>query len=388
VDAVIAAMPPNSWKELPDTQMKDVCPLPYSTYWCQNVIAAWSGGAYDEARERMVVYGGGHGDSWYNNMFAFDLVSMKWHRLSEMALGATGAVPAPGWNDLRLESCGFYPKGPVTLPDDVMRGAYVAHEKCFVEPVLSQLDLQQPRSAHTYGEVFVDRLSGRYCYLGAGAYFPSAQTTTQVAVCFDPATTRWSRLADRPRLVGGYGQTALDSTGKVWSFTANGGYIAEYDPVANTWRTFGYVNWEAGGSTDIDRRRNHAHVLYPRLDAQSTPLGYTLRRFDLTSPASLNAQRTYTDLPVTGDVPGNLGPRPGFAYADARDRFYAWGGGRTVYSLNPANQVWTRLEATGDDPGVQQRWGTFGRFRYSPSRGVFVLVNDTRHNVFIYKPAQ
>ncbi|MEN3293595.1 MAG: hypothetical protein V7642_2848, partial [Burkholderiales bacterium] len=36
--------------------------------------------------------------------------------------------------------------------------------------------------------------------------------------------------------------------------------------------------------------------------------------------------------------------------------------------------------------GVQQTWGTYGRFRYSPSRNVFVLVNDTNQNVFIYKP--
>ena len=177
IDEVIAAMAPNSWKSLPATQMKEVCPLPYNDYACRSVITAWSGGAYDQARDRMVVYGGGHGDSWYNNVFAFDLATMKWARLSEMAAGANGSSPGSVWNDKRTETCGFYPKGPLTLPDSVMTpNGYVSPDKCFVEPVLSQLDLQQPRSSHTYGGVFVEPLSGRYCSIGQT---PSTQAGSQ-----------------------------------------------------------------------------------------------------------------------------------------------------------------------------------------------------------------
>jgi hypothetical protein len=382
IDAVIAAMPPNSWKALPSTQMKDVCPQPYNSYACAAVISAWSGGAYDESRDRMVVYGGGHSDSWYNNVFSFDLGSMKWERLTEMSPGATGTVPGPGWDDKRVETCGFYPKGILNLPVSVMSGEYVAPDKCFVEPVLSQLDLQQPRSTHSYGGLIVDRLRDLYCHIGMATYYPSSQANSPVAVCFSPVTGLWSRMADRPGSVGGRGQTALDSSGHVWSVAGEGGQIGEYDPVTNSWKTYGYNNYDAGGGTDVDRKRNQLYVMFLLADGS-----YSMRQWNLGSPASLNATQTYTAVAVSGDAPTSLGSRPGFVYADALDRFVAWGGGRDVYTFDPATAAWKRFAAGGDDPGLQQQWGTFGRFRYSPSRGVFVLVNDTNQNVFIYKPA-
>ena len=362
--------------------MKDVCPTPYHSGACAAVVSAWSGGAYDESRDRMVIFGGGHADSWYNNVFAFDLLEMKWQRLTEMSAGATGTTPAPGWSDKRIESCGFYPKDALTLPDSVMSGAYVAYDKCFVEPVLSQLNLQQPRSTHSYGGIFIDRLRDRYCHIGTAGYYPSSQIGSPVAVCFDPATGLWSRMADRPSGVGGRGQTALDSFGHVWSVAGEQGLIGEYDPLANSWKTYGYNNYDAGGGTDIDRKRNQLYVLFPK-----TGGGHSVRRWNLASPNSLNAAPTYTEIATGGAVPSNLGSRPGFVYADAPDRFFAWGGGRDIYTFDPATAEWKRFTATGDDPGLQQQWGTYGRFRYSPSRGVFVLVNSTTQNVFIYKPA-
>lgn len=47
VDAVIAAMAPGSWKELPSTHMADVCPPPDASSTCGAVMLAWSRGAYE-----------------------------------------------------------------------------------------------------------------------------------------------------------------------------------------------------------------------------------------------------------------------------------------------------------------------------------------------------
>jgi hypothetical protein len=262
-----------------------------------------------------------------------------------------------------------------------MNGNYVSYDKCFVEPVLSQLDLQQPRSNHTYGGVFIDRINDRYCYLGAGASYITAQANSPVMACLDPKTRLWSRAADRPMAVGGRGQTAVDSKGHIWSVAGEQASIGEYDPIANSWKTYGVNNYDAGGGTDVDRKRDQLYVLYPEAGG-----AHSLRQWNLTAPASLMANKTYTEVATSGDKPAGLGSRPGFAYADARSSFYAWGGGRDVYSFDPMTGVWKRLAATGDDPGLQQKWGTFGRFRYSPSRDVFVLVNDTNQDVFIYKP--
>ena len=36
-------------------------------------------------------------------------------------------------------------------------------------------------------------------------------------------------------------------------------------------------------------------------------------------------------------------------------------------------------------PALPDQWGTFGRFRYVPSKNVFVLYNAVNQNVFIYR---
>lgn len=379
IDAVISSMPANSWKSLPSTQMKDVCPLPYNDYACEAVVMAWSGGAYDDKRDRLFVYGGGHADSWYNNIFAFDLAQMKWHRLTEMSPGSTGAAPAPEWKDIRVESCGYYPKGPLNLPPEVMKGSYVAPEKCFVEPVVSQLDFQQPRSAHTYNGVFYDRIRDQYCSL-AGNGYPSGQAQTSVVNCYNPNTGLWSRIKDRPPSTAN-SQSALDSSGQVWSMTQFQGYIGNYNPSSDTWTNYGLNNSEGPGSADIDRKHNHFYTLQPRTD------GTRLLKWDLNDPAQMKLSKGYTVVTATGEIPENLGNQPpGFVFADSLNLFYAWYGGRDLYIFNPDTNAWKKVSATGDDPGSQQRWGTFGRFRYSANKKVFVLVNGTKQNVFIYKP--
>ena len=76
---------------------------------------------------------------------------------------------------------------------------------------------------------------------------------------------------------------------------------------------------------------------------------------------------------------------PGVEYDPVTGRVIAWGSGRAVYSLDVQSRVWTRIDAGGADPGSPNMNGTFGRFRYSPAHNVFVLVNTTTTNVFVYR---
>ena len=387
IGQIIAAMPANSWKDLPNTMMKDVCPLPYNGYACAAVIGAWGGGAFDAKRDRMLIWGGGHADSWYNNLFAFDLPTMTWSRLTEMPAGVDGQTYPAHWYDIRPETCGFMPVSTMTVPGNVMSGNYIDESKCFVAPIVSQLDFQQPRSAHTYGELFVDPIGDRFCSLSSSNW-PSAQSESHVVHCFNFQTGLWSRAADRPVNVGaGRGNTAVDAQGNMWTMAGGGGYLGKYNTTNNTWSSYGYVNYESIGGTDIDRKRNYIYTIQHVYGAPDST-HYNLRRWDLNDVNSLNASKTYTDFPTTGDIPtvGDIGGEPGFVYADAYDTFFAWGGGRNVYSLDPVAKVWKRLTATGDDPGAQQLNGTYGRFRYSATYGVFILVNSTTSDVYIYKP--
>ncbi len=381
VDRLIAEMPANSWKRLPATQLQDVCPRPFQGYYCSSVVAAWSGAAYDEHRDRMIVYGGGHGDSYYNNLFSFDLASMRWERLSEMGGGATGNQPGRGWSVSALESCGFYPKGEPVIPASslLQPGAvYVDPKLCGTEAIRSQLDLQQPRSAHTYGKFIVDAHRDRYCYIGGGSY-PSAQTDSYTAYCFDPVSKAWELVAERPHKATGRGTAAVDANGRWWYLTDGNASILRYDPPSDRWTEFGNINYEASGQGDIDRLRHHFYVLAVVGDR------YALRRFVLSDEPSLRRRPAYQELTVR-DMPSGLGTRPGFVYADGRDRFYAWGGGAEVHVFDPQTAVWTVLVGSGEAPGPQQANGTFGRWRYSTQRKVFVLVNATTEDVYLFKP--
>lgn len=41
-------------------------------------MSAWSGGDYDTKRDRLIVWGGGHMDYGGNELYTFDIVTMKW----------------------------------------------------------------------------------------------------------------------------------------------------------------------------------------------------------------------------------------------------------------------------------------------------------------------
>ncbi len=46
-------------------------------------ITAWSGAALDTNADRLLVWGGGHADYSGNEVYAFDLRTLRWTRLTE-----------------------------------------------------------------------------------------------------------------------------------------------------------------------------------------------------------------------------------------------------------------------------------------------------------------
>jgi hypothetical protein len=59
-----------------------------------------------------------------------------------------------------------------------------------------------------------------------------------------------------------------------------------------------------------------------------------------------------------------------------------------VYLLDLDSLTWTRHAPTPGNtevPAAHGSNGTYGRFRYCPSRNVFVGINDVFANVYIYR---
>jgi hypothetical protein len=333
-------------------------------------MIAWSGGAYDSSRDRLVVFGGGHNDSWYNNVFTFDLASMTWKRWTEMANGLTGDTVPMIFRDKRIETCGLYPSGAtLDIPDAWLTGAgYLMQDKCDEPSIVKQLDPQQPRSVHSYGSVAFSPVTGRFYNLGGVVLFPSGQSRTSRLMSFDFATGSWVRGAGNPQPA--YGSSATDAAGRIWFVSQTN--LLQYDPSLDAWTvepsstTGGYAPGAA-----VDTKRN---VLVVTNDGTK-----------LTTYALGQAGAPRTDATATGfslpSVANSL------EYLPSIDRFVAWSHqGRGVSFLDPTTWQWTNAEPSGDDPGAGASNGTYGRFRYSSARGVFMLVNSTKTNVFLYKP--
>jgi hypothetical protein len=77
---------------------------------------------------------------------------------------------------------------------------------------------------------------------------------------------------------------------------------------------------------------------------------------------------------------------PGLAYDPLRKVIVGWKGGDTVYLLDPETRSCSSQTYPGG-PGPAQANGTFGRFRYFPELGVFVIMNDWRQNAYLLRLA-
>ena len=82
---VIDALPVGQWVEVPNSQMRQVCPPDTNNYafhfYCTGVTAAWGGATVDSGRGRLVVWGGGHADYKGNEVYTFDMASLAWERI-------------------------------------------------------------------------------------------------------------------------------------------------------------------------------------------------------------------------------------------------------------------------------------------------------------------
>ena len=189
---------------------------------------------------------------------------------------------------------------------------------------------------------------------------------------FDFTTKQWLRGPNNNQ--AGYGVNAVDEKGHIWFLARDQAPIEEFDPVADVWITH--------KATSIGFYYSGAVVFPSTHQLVLTHDGATITVYDLTSPDQDPVQPSTKGL----DGPLSAEGAPGFEYLPSLDRGVLWTGGRTIRLLDPATWTWSVVEATGDDPGAPTATGTYGRFRYSPKRGVFVVVNSASKNVFLFKP--
>ncbi len=332
--SVLDALPPGHWYEIKD-----------SSVWTQlgvnpDVMGSWSGGIYDSKRERLVIWGGGHMNYDGNELYGFDFNTFSWSQL-------TPITP----RDQRTRSVDVYADG-------------------------------LPSSRHTYNGLQYIPTIDRFFSSGGALYGSGGCSGGTWLYDFDavPAGSGWQNIADDK---GGCAMiSAYDPiTGYVW-YSA-GRELFTFDPLnlSAPWtRRLSNMVFDFYMSAAIDPTRRKL-VLLGGTGYGGVPKTVV---YDITDPAA-----------VTGGVASTRGATEiensdaaGFEFDPVSDRFVAWNGGDQVYTLTPDTLNWSRMAPAATNlitPSAPAGMGTYGRFRYIPSKNVFVVVNDMEQNVFVYK---
>jgi hypothetical protein len=327
------------WFEIPNTRLRSVCPPPaqypsiQGAEGCSAVVDDWNSAVFDTRRNRLIVWGGGHNGYYGNELYAVNLDNLTVQRITDPGLPAAPYSPC-------------------------------------VEAIANGT---QPNSRHTYdGMVYLQNLDRMFVNggsLACGAGERSTGTWT-----FDFVTKTWQRMNPAGPIpeywegkVSGYDP----NTGKV--FLHSVAYLYSYDPMLNTYQRLGGSEWppldsHMVGVIDPKRRK---FVIIGNGDAWI---------YDIGSGSTYTRQA----LSTTGGSAIVNSPMPGLAYDPTTDRIVAWNGGNTAYSLNLDTRVWTALTYS-NGPGAANSNGTYKRWAYSQTSGVFVAVNSVDRNAYTFR---
>ncbi|HEU5191248.1 MAG TPA: hypothetical protein VFX14_16305 [Methylomirabilota bacterium] len=339
------------WEALPGTSLRALVP-PGSAG--SAVTAAWSGAAYDSRRQRLIVIGGGHADSWWNGAVAV-YADGRASRL--VAEPSQTPPPRPG--------------NPVDPnPDGV------------------------PTSRHTYaGLAYVSHLDAVWMVGGSGYSGSGGGLRTSWLLHLGETPARWEQLPDAP----GSTVTAMidyDPTRRLGYFVARNGALHRYDFDAGVWeRVIGpqpaVAEPDPALMFRIDPERRLALFVGPRCGYATQGAGvYKGAPCDAIQVISLDdlnagAQRwTFTGATDFFRVQG-----PGLAKHPS-GLWYGWAGQNEVWTMDLDAKVLVKLPA-GPLPvpeGSAINRGVYGRWAFDAARGAFFGIAHVDWNAVRFTP--
>ena len=311
--------------QLPGTTIRSVLPNPPQPGYAPNIIYAWSGGTVDTARNRLLVWGGGHSDYSGNEMYALDLSTLSIKRIVE---------PSAVTSQSHCTSA---------LPDG------------------------SPTSRHTYDGItyiaHADRMfevNGSLAPCGNGDLATWTRSFT---------TNTWQQmLAVSPTLTFGT-MAVYDAATKlvyVKDMTNFFSYSLESNKYTKLNSADQNVDYHLSAAIDSKRRK-------------FVMIGNGVQVVDLTTNQMTTMSTTKAPAFVTSQQ------SPGVAYDPVADRIVAWHGGGAVYALNMDTGVWTQVATNAGPTAAAPPQGTFGRWGYVPQYRVFVLVNDIDQDAWAFR---
>jgi len=289
------------------------------------LVQAWNGGTVDTARNRLLIWGGGHSDYWGNEMYALDLASLSIKRIVEPSPQTAQATCTPA------------------LPDGT------------------------PTSRHTYDALTYIAHADRF-FASNGSLSPCGYGKSDTWT-YDFIAGKW-QLMTTSNPTQQYGtMTVYDPLTKLVYVKDMSGFFSyslETNKYTKLNATDQFVDYHLSATIDSKRRK-------------FVMIGDGVQVVDLTT-------NTMTTMPTT-NAPAFVTGRqsPGISYDPIADRIVAWHGGSDVYALNMDTGVWTQVATNPGPTANAPVQGTFGRWGYVPQYRVFALINDIDQNAWVFR---
>lgn len=354
----------NQWTEVSNTHLESVAPVvgEFPHTWGVEgphaVFGDWAGTAFDYKKERMYATGGGHCGYYGNEIYRFDVDSLKWTRLTDPT------IPPPTYG------CGG--------------SGFTEQYECLIDTVTNDTT---PQSRHTYSGTCYIQHADRFLMLSRGygrTDRDSLLKPDSITWIFDPATGRWENRY--PSTSTGYTPKRTIADFSIYDSVTQKVFLHSYDEngpygQTNGWWTYDYatdhwtrLNTDNGGTGSgcFDTKR--------RLAVE--PGNGNIRVCPVDS-ATMPAQ-VWTTL-GGGRFLNNDGFIKGMDYDPVNDRYVGWyeEGPDTVYVLDPETKVWQTFYAPNNLGACGT--GIYNRIRYSVHRGAFVCAATTERNVHLFK---
>lgn len=351
VPAAIRNLELHVWTPISANTLADVDPCPtrdcgYSAVEGQSaVLNDWTGGAFASAEGDhggLVYFGGGHNGYYGNEVYLFDIGTLRWSRASEPTVGQTpGDATTFG---LVQSTCLYYDGHPVAF--------------------------------HTYDSVTYLPTTRRFLLsnLGDVASSPPGLDTgcsSRFGMMYDFALGDWVAVGDPIPVGGKYVPSAYDATrDSVWVWAQSGPYpLQRYDVAADSWTEYAsdYLpSIDAVGAIDPGRD------LFVVCEFRSS--GEVLVK-DLANPDAESVTVT-----TAGDTEIEQHGQIGFEWMASLGQFVAWHAGSAIYLLEPPSGdwatgiwQWTRVDLTGNPPTDPVN-GPYSKFQVASDLGIALVA--------------
>jgi hypothetical protein len=315
----LSDLAPGAWYEVPHSQMAEVVPVPMppGRENQRGIMSAWSGGAWDSTRNRLIVFGGGHSDGGDNSIYVFDLDDLRWTRVFTTGTNENGYYASctdnPDLNIPLNATAASYPDGSPIV--------YHTYDALQYYPPYDIFYAFANRTHHRCGGELSDSRVHTYSF----------------------TTKTWKTLAS-PGVNWGSAENASaydPLTGKVWIWGLFG-RLVEYDIASNTAVDHGSYPMIMGVA-EIDRKNR----LLLGINADK------VWAYDLETGAS--GEKTTVGGP-------SIKASPGLVYDTSLEKIVMWNNGASLWSLNTDTAgtkenpwVWTEHPptdgTTDDEPG-------------------------------------